>query len=43
MSISNVADRLKFAGLRLSVAVKNGDKIVNDEGLVISDVLNIRI
>ncbi len=43
MSVSNVADRLKIAGPTISVAVKKGDKTVTDEGLVLSDVLNIRI
>jgi putative transposase len=43
MSMSNVAGRLKIAGPTVSVAVKKGGKIVSDEGLVLSDVLNIRI
>jgi len=43
MSMSNVADRLKIAGAPVSVAVKKGHKIVSDEGLVLSEVLNIRI
>jgi len=41
--LNNVADRLKIAGPTVSVAVKKGHKIVSDEGLVLSDVLNIRI
>ena len=43
MSMSNVADRLKIAGPTVSVAVKKGHKIASDEGLVLSDVLNIKI
>jgi hypothetical protein len=43
MSMSNVADRLKIAGPTVSVSVKKGHKIASDEGLVLSDVLNIKI
>ncbi len=43
MSMSDVADRLKIAGPTVSVAVKKGGKIVSEEGLVLSRVLNVKI
>jgi len=41
--MTEVAARLNIAVPTVSVAVKKGAKIVSDEGLVLSEILNIKI
>jgi len=43
MSLSEVADRLKIAVSTVSVATKKGGQIAMDEGLALSEILNIKI
>jgi REP element-mobilizing transposase RayT len=43
MSMTEVADRLKIAVPTVSVAVRNGGKIVAEENLILSELLNIKI
>ena len=43
MSMTEVAARLNIAVPTVSVAVKKGAKIVSDEGLVLSEIVNIKI
>lgn len=43
MSMTAVAARLKIAVPTVSVAVKKGAQIVSDEGLVLSEILNVKI
>jgi len=43
MSMTDVADRLKIAVSTVSVAAKKGGQIVGDGGLVLAEMLNIKI
>ena len=43
MSMTEVADHLKIAVPTVSVAVRNGGKIVAEESLILSELLNIKI
>jgi plasmid maintenance system antidote protein VapI len=43
MSMTEVAKKLGIAVPTVSVAVKKGRKIVNDEGLLLADLLNIKM
>lgn len=43
LSMTAVADRLKIAVPTVSVAVKKGEQIVDDDNLVLADILNIKI
>jgi len=43
MAMSKVADYLKLAVSTVSVAVNKGEQIADDEGLILADILNIKI
>jgi putative transposase len=43
ISMTDVADRLKIAVPTVSIAVKKGMRVVQDEGLELSEILNIKI
>jgi chromosomal replication initiation ATPase DnaA len=43
MSMTEVAKKIGIAVPTVSVAVKKGCKIVNDEGLLLADILNIKM
>jgi chromosomal replication initiation ATPase DnaA len=43
MSMTDVANRMKIAVPTVSVAAKKGGRIVEEEGLLLAEILNIKI